>query len=136
MSKTKLFTLPLLVFMLLFSSLGTALAEPPRLPSSFYGEIRFIAGDGVPGVGDDVDVYVAGVSGAVISVDITQDDGKLVYSVNLPADDPDTPAKDGGVEEDIVTFKIGGRLVAESVWHEGTNARLDFHPPKAIPGGP
>ena len=32
----------------------------------------------------------------------------------------DTTGKEGGVEGDAITFKIGGRVVATGIWHAGT----------------
>jgi hypothetical protein len=49
----------------------------------------------------------------------------------------DIPGDQGASPEGkTLTFKIGGRTMATGVWHSGTNVRLDFHPPQAVPGGP
>ncbi len=113
---------------------NTVYAQPP-LPSSFYGEIHIT--DGAPIVGDTINAYVPGVPGIAASTTVKSDAGKLVYNINIPGDIPDTALeKEGGIEGDVVTFKIGERIVATGTWHMGTNARLNFHPPEALPGTP
>ena len=37
-----------------------------------------------------------------------------------------TTAKEGGVEGDVITFKINGSVVGTGVWHGGTSVQLDF----------
>lgn len=105
---------------------------PPVLPSSFYGELHIF--DNPPAVGGAVTIFAAGAPVAVAA--IRDNNSALVYSVDVPGDDPATPGKEGGVEGEILTFKIGDRVVANGTWHGGTNTRLDFHPPQALPGGP
>jgi len=47
------------------------------------------------------------------------------YSLTIPADDPGTAEKDGGVEGDIVVFKVNGVVVGEGTWSKGT-LKLDL----------
>ena len=54
--------------------------------------------------------------------------------MDIPADLLGTSAKDGGAEGDLITFKIGSRIVATYPWHSGTNVLLNIHPPEALPG--
>jgi hypothetical protein len=138
MKKSYWFGIMFLLAALAFSLSGAALAAPdaPPTPSSFYGEIHVSSGDGVPLAGDYVEAWVPGVSNYVSRSAITTYGGNLVYSINVLGDDPDVSGKDGGVENDIVTFKVNGRVMATGVWHGGTNVLLNFHPPKSIPGGP
>jgi hypothetical protein len=108
----------------------------PPIPSDFYGYLHF--NDVPPSLGDMVEAYVPGVAlpiatGAIIT---DPDTVSLAYQIDVPGDLSDTPGKEGGVEGDTVTFMIAGRVVATGVWHGGTNVRLDFHPPQALPGGP
>ncbi len=107
--------------------------NPPQMPSSFYGEIHI--SDQQPIVGDLVEVYVPGVVTPVASTAITTDAGQLVYTLSVPGEDGVDP-KEGGVEGDVVTFRIGTRVVSSGVWHTGTNVQVNIHPPEAIPGGP
>ena len=76
------------------------------------------------------------MTGYVARATITTSGGNLVYAINVPGEDPDTPGIQGGVEGGTVTFMIGTRVVATGVWHEGTNVNLVIHPPKASAGGP
>ena len=104
---------------------------PPSLPSSFYGEIHI--NDSAPVVDDLIEAHIAGVTGPAATAAITSHSG-LTYLMNIPADLLGTSAKDGGSEGDLITFKIGTRIVATGFWHSGTNIRLDIHPPQALPG--
>jgi len=103
----------------------------PPLPSSFYGEIHFIDGDGGPDIGDMVYAYLDDSSTPIASADISFDTlvNSLVYRINAGAY-PD------GTLPDNVTFKIGDRTVASASWNSGTNVPLNIHPPKADAGGP
>ncbi len=107
--------------------------SPPSFPSSFYGEIHIY--DNPPIVGGTVLAYVPGVADTAASATITNDAGNLVYTINVPQDDG-IGDKQGGIEGDLVTFKIGDRILATGVWHAGTNTEINFHPPEALPGGP
>jgi hypothetical protein len=72
-----------------------------------------------------------------VTADIKSESSALVYNLNVPGDDAETTStKEGGVAGDTVTFKIGSRVVATGTWAEGTNVKLDFHPPEALPEGP
>ncbi len=107
---------------------------PPPLPSSFYGEIHIL--DNAPVAGDKVEVFIPGVSTPIATVTILSDAPNLVYVANVPGDIAGTPAKEGAVEGEALTFKINNRMVAAGVWHGGTNVGLNIHPPQALPGGP
>jgi hypothetical protein len=108
--------------------------NPPPMPSSFYGYIHIY--DGAPSAGDKIDAYLPGVSGIAASGTIVTDPGGLGYLIKVPGDVVGTSTKEGGVEGDIITFKIGTRIVATAVWHESSSVWLDIHPPQALPGGP
>lgn len=132
----------LILFGLLLSFFGGGVSavnaqQPPVLPASFYGEIHFMPDDGVPSVGDYLEAFVPGNSSYVVRTQIVSYDSKLVYAIRIPGDDLATTAvKEGGVEGDQVTFKIGTRVVALATWHSGTNVSFNIHPPKANAGGP
>ncbi len=135
MSRAKVLTVLCLVGVMFLGSLGPAQAAPP-IPSSFYGEVHFVSGDGGPAAGATIEAHVPGVTGAVADATLQAHESKLVYALNVPGDDPDAAGKDGGAENDVVTFKIGERIVAKGTWRTGTNERLDIHPPQADAGGP
>ena len=141
MKTTRFLTIPIVGFILLLSLAIPALAAPdapPVYPSSFYGEIHFISGDGGPTTSDYVEAYVPGITGYAARATITTDPGgNLVYAINVPGDDPETTGiVEGGLQNGTVTFKIGPRVVATGIWMMGTNVNLDIHPPKANAGGP
>ena len=108
--------------------------QPPPLPSSFHGEIHF--SDNPPSTSNTVDILAPGVSGDAAVAAIISVDPNLVYQVNVRGDLPDTPTKEGGVENDLLTFLVDGRIAAKSHWHAGTSVLLNLHPPEALPGGP
>lgn len=128
MGGVKKLALLIVAGLLLFGAAGTAWAFPP-LPSSFYGEIQIT--DGPPAVGDQVLATVPGVASPAGSATIQTFNGQLVYTIDVRGDDEDTPAKDGGDPGDLITFTIGGRVVATATWISGTNVNLVFHPPDA-----
>jgi len=137
MKNYKLFLVSSIVITLLMGSIVIVYAVPPDQPSSFYGEIHFVAGDGEPSVGDTIEAYVPGAATFVAQVSIAEYGADLVYSIRVPADDPDTTTVvEGGTEGGLVTFMISTRVVATGTWHKGTNVNLDIHPPKANAGGP
>ncbi len=98
--------------------------NPPGLPSSFYGEIHILTNP--PSAGELVEAYVPGVTLPVASTAILNTN-PLTYSIDVPGDVTGTPVKDGGVEGDVVTFKINEHVVATGIWHSGTSVRLDFN---------
>jgi len=112
---------------------------PPERPSGYYGEIDFVLGDGEPTTASSIEAYVPGVSGPVVSSNLVENgsDG-LVYSLKVPADNPATPEKDGGVSGDEVTFMIGDRIVAvvNDSWLNGSMTMINVHPPKASATSP
>ena len=108
--------------------------QPPPLPSSFHGEIHF--SDNPPTTSSTVDILAPGVSGSAAVAAILSVDPNLVYQVNVRGDIPDTLTKEGGVENDLLTFLVDGRVAAKAGWHAGTSVLLDLHPPAAITGGP
>ena len=99
-----------------------ALALPP-IPSSFYGTVKV---DGV-NVADGI-VVQALINGQVYAQSVTQTyQGNSVYALDVPGDDTDTPAVDGGHDGDIIQFKIGGNLASQTgIWKSGINISLNL----------
>ena len=108
---------------------------PPPVPSSFHGEIHFFDSPPLAGV-DTVQVFVPGIVDPSATATIGTDGSILFYALNVPGDIVGTPTKEGGLENETLTFKINGRMVATAVWHGGTSVQLNLHPPQALPGGP
>jgi PKD domain len=107
---------------------------PPPLPSSFHGEIHII--DNPPVITDPVQIFAPDVSGADATALIDAYESNLVYAVNVPGDIQVTPDKEGGAENDPLTFMINGRIVGKANWRSGTSELFNLHPPQALPGGP
>ena len=95
----------------------------PSLPSSFYGTVKVNA-DKVP----DGTAIQALIGGQVYGQGVTQTyQGDSVYILDVPDDNTDTAAQDGGREGDTIQFKIGGVLAKKTaVWHSGTNTNLNL----------
>ena len=106
-------------------------SDQPPLPSSFWGNIYFQTGDNEPTSSSVLTAEIGGVVYRSVTLTIPTQ-----YAFNVPGDLAGTTVKEGGVENEIITFKIDGRIVATGVWKSGTNVHLDFHPPQAVSGGP
>jgi hypothetical protein len=89
----------------------------PSLPSSFYGTVK-VNGANIP----DGTLVQALINGKVIIENQTQTyQGDSFYSLDIPADDPDTLVVDGGKDGDTITFIMGG-IVADQAgtWKSAT----------------
>ena len=124
-----------------FAATGVALAEErslaqalvmseqlsvsfPIKPSSFYGLVT-LSGSSVPD-GTVVSAWVRGAKCANVATVLG--DGSSWYSIDVPADEAETPEiVEGGTEGEVIVFEIGG-IGAEqtAVWHTGTFVRLDL----------
>jgi hypothetical protein len=96
---------------------------PPALPSSLYG---YVSGSRVGGV-------VAATVGEVVvaEVRVIESEGRPFYALNVPADDPATPAVEGGSSGVTVELRIDGRLAGSAPWLPGSNFSLDLPAPAA-----
>jgi len=110
-----------LVLLLLLPGVIHAQAEetPPALPHYLYGVINASSGD----------VMVAFVSSQEIAhTTVFVADGQNVYRMALPADDPNTPAREGARENEVIAFAVNGYPLLEKViWHSGHVDRIDLH---------
>lgn len=106
----------------LLVNFGMALAVPP-LPSSFYGKVS-LNGSNLP----EGTVVEALINEKVVSESQTLIyQGQSVFSVDVNGDDASTGVVEGGKENDVVSFRIGGLLAEETgVWHSGTNVELNL----------
>lgn len=102
----------------------------PALPSSFYGTVRVNAAN----VPDGTQVQAL-IGGQVVAAGVMQTyQGDSVYVLDVPGDNPDTPAQDGGRSGDVIQFKIGGALSDQSgEWRSGTNVNLNLTAASAAP---
>jgi hypothetical protein len=112
----------LLFCAMIFANPSNALAIP-SLPSSFYGTVK-VNSASVP----DGTLVQAIIAGKVVAFCQTQTyQGGSVYSLDIPGDDPGTPAVEGGREGDVIQFKLGGILATQTgTWHSATNINLNL----------
>lgn len=95
----------------------------PSLPSSFYGVVKY-NGANIP-EGTLVEALINDQVFATGYSEMYQ--GDSVYTVDVRGNDSDTAEKDGGVESDIIQFRVGGLMAAETAeWHAGTNVVLNL----------
>jgi hypothetical protein len=106
------------IFCLLFSNVSAVFAAPPSLPSSFHGTVKVNGGN--VSVGTSVTAWINGIQQGATTAIIYQ--GDTVYSMDIGADNTETPAVDGGIEGQTVIFHIGD-LVADQTgtWSSGTS---------------
>ena len=119
----------LIVMCMLFTNYSTALAVPP-FPSSFYGTAK-VDGENVP-VGATITAFINGVQYAFS--DILFYEGETVYSLDVPGDDPETPAIEGGVAGDTIVFRINSLPAQQTaLWQGGVNLELNLTvPPQTL----
>ena len=106
----------------IFANHSSTLAIP-ALPSSFYGTVKLNNANVLDGI-----VVQAFIGERMIAQGYTQTyQGDSVYSLDLPADNTDTPIIDGGREGDTIAFKVGGIMAHETgTWHSATNEQLIY----------
>lgn len=111
------------IVVLVFVLGAVSVAAIPPLPSSFWGVIT-VNGARVP-LTAELTAYVDGVSCGRANIFLYM--GTTFYSISVKGDDPDTPAKEGGREDDPIEFRLNGvPLAVTARWHGGTNVRLDM----------
>ena len=122
----KIFRPPLISTILIISIAASILgmsSAPPIHPSSFYGTVT-LNGSYVAD-GTSISAWIDGIQYADTST--VTFEGKSVYTIEIPADNPSTGEKDGGEEGDIIDFKIGSDDADQSgTWHTGTNVELNL----------
>jgi hypothetical protein len=123
--RKKLLSLALIGAIALLFGLSTPVAAvmPPMMPHALYGDVII---DGVPAPnGTTVSAHIGALSWST-----TTSGGQYGYSPSfmIPADNPATPAKDGGVDGDTITFKVGGVVVpaTTAIFRVGGATELDL----------
>ncbi len=118
----------LLALSLIFSLAAPVLAVPP-IPHNFWGQVTI---DSVPaGEGTIISAEIGGAEYASTTVDAL---GRYGYTpgaggtgiFTVPADDPDTPEKEGGVNGETIEFYVAGALATTSVFQNGGMYPLDL----------
>ena len=110
-----LLSVPLVLAMAL-SLGGAALADMPTLPHQFWGTVSI---EGEPaGAGVTVSAEIGGVTFTCES-GVTDAQGRYGMDPDdpfyVPSDNPETPAKDGGVNGDEVIFKVNNVVATKTV---------------------
>lgn len=120
--QTKNLIIVLLGILLLFSQFNPVFAFPP-LPSSFYGEVTF-NNENVP----DGTLVEALIEEKVYAESLTETyQGKSVYTIDIPGNDPGTKKVEGGAPGQTISFRVGGQQAEQTgVWQSGTNINLDL----------
>jgi len=97
--------------------------DTPALPSSFYGTVTLDGADVAEGT--VVSAWLDGVQ--VAEAGTTTAATRSVYVLDVPGDDPQTPALDGGYEGAVVVFKVAGYAAGDlALWHAGEVVELDL----------
>jgi len=107
---------------------------PPTLPSAFWGTVKYNGSNVANGT-----VVQAWISDTlIVSATTTTYDGSSVYSLDIPADDPLTGTKEGGVDGEAVRFKFGANWADQrGTWQTGGVVNLNLsktaycEPPKS-----
>ena len=96
----------------------------PPIPSSFWGTIT-MNGARLP-LSAELTAYVYGVKCGQAHIFLYM--GTTYYSISVNGDDPDTPEREGGREDDPIEFRLNGvPLATTASWHGSTNVRLDMN---------
>ena len=95
----------------LLVALGAVSAQPPKIPFSPWGSVTINgqpAADGLSVKAYINDVLVAEMPGGTVGG---------YYALVVPADNPDTPAKDGGAAGDSIVVRVDGKVVLQTlIW--------------------
>ena len=103
----------------------SATADPPQIPSSFYGTVKINGVNVQPGT-----TITAIVNNTEFTKEIEAElyNGDSVYAIIVPGDDPETGGDpDGGTKDAVVTFKIGNTIAEQTgTWISGAIENIDL----------
>jgi len=103
-------------------SSSTLFADPPVVPFNPWGTVTMSGGAAPHGAA--VEAFIDNKLMAVMPGGILFGH----YAIMIPADDPNTPRIDGGVDGDSVVIRVDGKAVSEIlVWRSGNAERVDLH---------
>ena len=107
-------------------------ADPPPIPSSFFGAVK-VDGNNVP-LNTTVSAWINGIQYADTKVSMYS--GDTIYSLNVPGDIDGTPEIEGGRPGDVIVFMIGNQSADQTgKWQSGTNIELDLSSDHIPPPG-
>jgi uncharacterized repeat protein (TIGR01451 family) len=106
------------------SAVAAATQETPPRPSSFFGRVTVGGTVEVP-PGTRITAWIGGIRySETFSV---LDNGQSVYRIDVPGDNPNTPAVEGGQPGQTITFRVAGVQVPQTaVWQDGLYESLDL----------
>jgi len=106
----------------------TLAQEVPQPPHRFWGAVTI--GDNPATDGIAISAEIDGVTWST-----TTTDGKYGYisRFTIPSDDPATVEKDGGVNGDLIVFRVGGVVADEWTFESGGHTELDLSIEGAAP---
>jgi hypothetical protein len=113
----------LIVLGLLLGAVQAGSAQPPPMPSSFYGTVKADGSNVSPLT--LVSAWINGVKYAESQVMIFNTD--TVYALDVPGDIVGTPEIEGGKPGDVITFRIGNTPAHQTgTWQSGTNVEFNL----------
>lgn len=123
--KALTFTQVLIILFLVSILLATPVVALPLMPHVFYGSV-FIDGSAAPN-GLSVTATIAGVTFPSPVTTLTVN-GQYGYDFQFKvlADDAETPVKEGGVDGDVITFKVDGLVAGSHIFKIGDVTRFDL----------
>jgi hypothetical protein len=108
---------------LIFIDIQPGLAQPPPIPSSFYGTVKS-NGSNVS-LPTKVSAWIDGIKYAETSVIVFNSD--TVYKIDIPGDILTTPEIEGGKPGDLITFQVNNDFASQTGnWQSGTNIELNL----------
>lgn len=121
MLTTKSFCFALVLALVLTLAAAGAVGAQPPLPHQFWGEVT-INGSPAPD-GTTVSAHIGSLSWST-----TTSGGSYGYTPTfvIDGDDPVTPEKDGGIEGEVIVFKVNGMLAANYFFQAGRFTELDL----------
>jgi uncharacterized repeat protein (TIGR01451 family) len=111
---------------------AAASQETPPRPSSFFGRVTVGGAPQTAEVppGTRITAWIGGIRYAeTFSVldSSVPDHAQSVYRLDVPGDNENTPAVEGGRAGQTITFRVAGVQVPQTaVWHDGLYERLDL----------
>lgn len=120
--------LVLLASLIILLNIPIGVSQPPTgPPCNFAGYVN----DGNAPVGVKITAEIDGKVYAESKTFYYEGDEQYkagtVYSIDVPADNPLTDEKEGGVDGDIVKFRVDGTLCNEyGIWKQGESIPLDL----------
>jgi hypothetical protein len=98
-------------------------SAPPIIPDQVYGLVR-VNNIYVP-AGTLVSAWCGGTKYAEKAT--VDDNGETWYSLDIPGDEPLTPAKEGCSSGETISFKIASDIAdQQKAWAEGNSTQLDL----------